>query len=118
MSTTKPKKEQKETPGAGLPSLSRKEFLILEMLIASGRELFGLEMVEASDGALKRGTIYVTLQRMQEKGLVDSKPEPRTAPEIGIPRRLYSVSGYGQRVYRAYQVARKAFESRFVPIGN
>lgn len=98
--------EIKPKADAGLPSLSRKETLILEMLIGAGRELYGLEMVEASGSALKRGTIYVTLQRMQEKGLVDSKPEARTAPEIGIPRRLYRASGYGQRVYQAYQTAR------------
>jgi PadR family transcriptional regulator, regulatory protein PadR len=105
MLKAKRKKEENKTPDDGLPSVSRKELLILEMLLESKRELYGLEMVEASGGDLKRGTIYVTLQRMQEKGLVDSKPEPRTAPEIGIPRRLYSVSGYGQRVYRAYQIA-------------
>lgn len=88
-----------------LPSLSRKEALILEMLIGRGRELFGLEMVEASNGGLKRGTIYVTLQRMQEKGFIDSKPEPRTAPEIGIPRRMYWATGAGERVFAAYQAA-------------
>ncbi len=41
------------------PKLSRKEFLVLGMLIGRG-EMFGLEMVEASEGELKRGTIYVT----------------------------------------------------------
>lgn len=88
-----------------LPTLSRKEALILEMLISRGRELFGLEMVEASEGSLKRGTIYVTLQRMQEKGFIDSKPEPRAAPEIGIPRRMYWATGAGERVFAAYQAA-------------
>ena len=112
------KKEEIKTPDVGLPSLSRKEFLILEMLIASGRELFGLEMVEASNGALKRGTIYVTLQRMHEKGLVDSEPEPRTAPEIGIPRRLYKVTGYGQRMYKAYRAARAILVTEPFPIGD
>ncbi|HVG18119.1 MAG TPA: PadR family transcriptional regulator, partial [Blastocatellia bacterium] len=82
------------------------------------RELYGLEMVEASSGSLKRGTIYVTLQRMQEKGLVDSKPEPRTAPEIGIPRRLYIVTGYGQRMYRAYQAAHAVLGIESVVIGS
>jgi PadR family transcriptional regulator, regulatory protein PadR len=105
MLKAKQKKDENNTPNAGLPSVSRKELLILEMLIQGRRELYGLEMVEASNGDLKRGTIYVTLQRMQEKGFVDSKLEPRIAPEIGIPRRLYSVTGYGQRVYRTYQTA-------------
>jgi PadR family transcriptional regulator PadR len=102
-------KDTETSNDARLPSLSAKELLILEMLLQGKRELYGLEMVEASNGNLKRGTIYVTLQRMQEKGLVDSKLEPRAAPEIGIPRRLYTVSGFGERVYKAHQAARDAF---------
>jgi DNA-binding PadR family transcriptional regulator len=81
------------------------------MLAGRRRALYGLEMVEASGGGLKRGTIYVTLQRLQEKGLVDSKPEPRTAPEIGIPRRMYWITGVGQRVLAAYEMARLTFVS-------
>lgn len=111
------KKEGRGNANAGLPSLSRKEHLILEMLFQGKRELFGLEMVEESKGELKRGTIYVTLQRMQEKGLVDSKPEPRTPPEVGIPRRLYKISGYGERVYRAYYTARAMLASDFIATG-
>jgi len=97
-------KKLKDAP-TDFPSLSRKEALILEMLVSSGRELFGLEMVEDSNGELKRGTIYVTLQRMQEKGFIDSKQEPRPEPEIGIARRMYAPTGYGRRVYAAYQAA-------------
>lgn len=82
------------------PTLSYKEFLILEMLIARG-EMFGLEMVEDSEGKLKRGTIYVLLQRMGKKGYVESREEPRSSPEIGIPRRQYRVTGLGEAVYRA-----------------
>jgi PadR family transcriptional regulator, regulatory protein PadR len=100
-----------------LPSLSRKEALILEMLAGSG-ELFGLEMVEASAGDLKRGTIYVTLQRMKEKGFIDSRPEPRPAPEIGIPRRVYWITGFGQRVFKAYRAARSAFSSDMITVGG
>lgn len=105
-------KKQKDAP-VDFPSLSRKETLILEMLIGSGRELFGLEMVDASNGQLKRGTIYVTLQRMQDKGFIDSKQEPRPEPEIGIARRLYSPTSYGQRVYAVYQAARSALTLGF-----
>jgi DNA-binding PadR family transcriptional regulator len=99
-------KQNKDNSTYELPFFSRKEALILEMLVSSGRELYGLEMVEASNGNLMRGTIYVTLQRMQEKGLIDSRQEPRTAPEIGIARRLYSPTSYGKRVLAAYQTAR------------
>lgn len=97
-----------------LPSLSHKEALILELLVGGGREFYGLELVNASDGKLKRGTIYVTLQRLQEKGLVDSRQEARTAPEIGIPRRLYSITGYGQRVLSAYQLVHSFLEKELI----
>ncbi|MFY9622565.1 MAG: hypothetical protein WAQ99_22300 [Pyrinomonadaceae bacterium] len=90
-----------------LPRLSRKEEFILGTLINGGRELFGLELVAASGGELKRGTIYVTLQRMEEKGFIDSRREARPAPEIGIPLRLYKPTGFGERVFRAYQSRRQ-----------
>lgn len=100
--------ENKNKESDGFPSLSRIEALILRML-AGTRELYGLEMVEGSGGKLRRGTIYVTLQRMQEKGYVDSRKESRTAPEIGIPRRLYSITGHGLRVLAAHDAARDRF---------
>ena len=81
-----------------LPPLPATERLILELLVTSGKEMFGLELIEASGRRLKRGTIYVTLQGMSKKKLVESREEARPAPEIGIPRRLYTASGFGARV--------------------
>ena len=88
-----------------LPPLPPTERLILELLVASGKEMFGLELIQASGGRLKRGSIYVTLHRMSQKGLVESREETRLAPEIGIPRRLYTANGFGMRVLRAYALA-------------
>ncbi len=95
------------------PKLSRKEIVILELLISNG-ELFGLEMVEASDGSLKRGTIYVTLQRMGNKGYVESREVPRTMPEIGIARRKYVATGLGEKVYGANVKALEFFNANLV----
>jgi DNA-binding PadR family transcriptional regulator len=89
-----------------IPIVRGKELLILEILTCRDR-LFGLEMVQASNGGLKRGTIYVTLQRMEEKGLIKSATEERTYPEIGIPRRFYSITGYGVRVFDASLIERR-----------
>lgn len=99
------------------PKLSRKELLILEMLIGKG-EMFGLEMVEASEGNLKRGTIYVTLQRMGDKGFVESREEPRQIPEIGIPRRKYSATGLGEKVYQTNLKAQEFFNNELIWGGN
>lgn len=71
-------------------SLSPKERLILELL-ADG-EQYGLALVDASGGALKRGTVYVTLSRMEAQGLVTSRHEDAPPTQGGMPRRLYRVT--------------------------
>jgi DNA-binding PadR family transcriptional regulator len=87
-----------------LPRLSATERLILELLAAEG-ELFGLQMVELSRGRLKRGTVYVTLGRMQDKGYLESRQEALPDGAIGLPRRLYRPTGYALRVLDAWRVA-------------
>jgi DNA-binding PadR family transcriptional regulator len=96
-----------------LPRLSRKEFAILELLVSKG-EMYGLEMVKASEGNLKRGSIYVILSRMSDKGYIESREEPREYPEIGIPRRKYWASGLGERVYQANVKAQEFFNSQLL----
>lgn len=91
-----------------LPRLSGTERAILELLREHG-EMFGLLMVERSDGRLKRGTIYVTLGRMQDKGLVESRQEPLPAGGIGLPRRLYRPTGHALRVLAAWCAAEAHF---------
>ena len=86
-----------------VPMLSGKERLILEMLTAGG-PMFGLQMVEQSDGALKRGTVYVTLGRMEAKGLVESEQEPLAPGAIGLPRRIYRPTALGERMLRAWTI--------------
>ena len=85
-----------------IPRLSSKEALILGTLINKG-ELYGLQMVEESGGKLKRGTVYVTLSRMQEKGYITSRQEEKRPEAIGLPRRLYRPEAHGVRVLRAWE---------------
>jgi DNA-binding PadR family transcriptional regulator len=51
--------------------LAKSEYLILNLLASRG-PCYGLELVQGSRGRLKRGSVYVTLGRMEEKGLVTS----------------------------------------------
>ena len=81
--------------------LPPKERLILELLASSG-PLFGLRLVELSQGKLKRGTVYVTLARMEAKGYLESEQEPPAAGAIGLPRRIYRSTGLGQRTLRVW----------------
>ena len=77
---------------------SGKELLVLELL--SGKPaMYGLEMVRASNG-LARGTFYVLLSRMEDKGYVSSRQEKQET-QSGMPRRLYSITGVGQRALHA-----------------
>ena len=67
------------------------------------KEVYGLELLKLSNGGIKRGTIYTTLQRMQDKGFVVSRQEEKPDDVSGIPRRLYEITGAGQRVLQAYE---------------
>jgi PadR family transcriptional regulator, regulatory protein PadR len=86
------------------PTVSGKEAMILELLADAG-DRYGLELVEASEGRLKRGTVYVTLGRMEDKGYVTSVQEERAPGAIGLPRRLYRLTPLGRRA----RAARAAF---------
>lgn len=102
-----------------IPSLSGKEALVLDLLLGKpSAGMYGLELVNVSGNRMKRGTIYVTLSRMEEKGYVESWQEEQRRDSAGLPRRLYRVSGYGQRVYLACQQAREAWRMRALEVGG
>ena len=69
------------------------------------QERYGLELVHTSGGQLKRGTVYVTLHRMEDKGLLESYVKEKPPTASGIPRRMYRVTGHGAQVWQAYQAA-------------
>jgi PadR family transcriptional regulator, regulatory protein PadR len=85
-------------------TLSAKESLILELLVAQ-QELYGLQLVAASKRRLKRGTVYVTLGRMEEKGYITSRLEDAPADVGGLPRRLYQPTALGRRVLAVWTSA-------------
>jgi DNA-binding PadR family transcriptional regulator len=93
-----------------LPSISSTESLILDLLEPTER--YGLELVEAAKGGLKRGSVYVTLARMESKGFVASRQEERAPGAIGLPRRLYTPTPYGLKVRDAYRLLREALSLR------
>jgi DNA-binding PadR family transcriptional regulator len=86
--------------------MSRTESLVMELL--RGTERYGLELVDASAGALKRGSVYVILARMEEKGFIESRQEPRGPGASGVPRRLYCATAYGVKVHDAFTLLRDA----------
>lgn len=91
-----------------LPRISRVEAEILGLL--RSKEMYGLELVKESS-ILKRGTVYVTLERMADKGYVKSREAERAPHESGLPRRIYSITGLGQRALAAAEAAAAAYLS-------
>jgi len=90
-----------------LPSI--KELKVLELL-ATATELYGLQMVDSSQGALKRGTIYVTLSRMQKKGYVESWLDDES-PSQGPPRRLYRITLPGRRALKTSRMVHRTLKT-------
>jgi PadR family transcriptional regulator PadR len=89
-----------------------KEGLILDLLGRS-KGMYGLELVAASEGELKRGTVYVTLGRMEQKGLISSRLADEPPRFGGLPRRLYTATAYGREVHAAGIALRKRLVTRF-----
>ena len=89
--------------------LSLTEAVVAQLLQESPTPLFGLEMVRRSPPGelqLKKGTIYVTLERMDKKGLVTSKLETTRPPHLKpddfyIPRRMYWLTEQGSAALEA-----------------
>jgi len=81
--------------------LSPIEALVLDLLSLK-HPTYGLDLVASSGRRLKRGTVYVTLGRMEQKGFVRSRLEER--PGEGPPRRLYEPTALGLRALVASQL--------------
>lgn len=82
-------------------TLSAKESLILQLLSAR-EQMYGLQLVAASPRRLKRGTVYLTLGRMEEKGYITSRLEEPPSKAGGLPRRVYQPTALGRRVLKAW----------------
>src|SRR5690349_21393593 len=95
-------------------TLSPKESLVLELLVRDG-SCYGLQLVAASKRRLKRGTIYVTLGRMEDKGFITSRAEAPPEGSGGLPRRLYAPTALGRRVLSAYSRAGRALVLALAP---
>jgi len=93
--------------------LSLTEAVIAHLLRESTEPLFGLELVRRSSSGklkLKKGTIYVTLERMEKKELVSSERETSPPPHVQegdfyIPRRLYTLTPRGLRALEILEEA-------------
>jgi DNA-binding PadR family transcriptional regulator len=74
---------------------------ILRLLAAHPRGLYGLQLVDKSQGRVKRGSVYVYLGRLKDDGLVKVAGESAPAGAGGLPRPLYRITAIGRRVLDA-----------------
>lgn len=77
---------------------TKTEMTVLSLLMNSPQGLYGLEVVEQSNKEVKRGSVYVLLGRLEEKGYVE-----RTTPKVdasypGLPRPIYKITAPGRKV--------------------
>lgn len=93
-----------------LPRLSEKEATVLKLLLREP-DSYGLALVAASGGTLKRGTVYVTLGRMEDKGYLLSHQEE--SPTGGLPRRAYRVTPFGRQVFETWEIVRSRLSVRY-----
>jgi PadR family transcriptional regulator PadR len=94
-------------------TVSPKELLVLDLLVRE-KARYGLELVATSKGRLKRGTVYVTLGRMEEKGLVTSSLEDAPPAAGGLPRRVFEPTALGRRMLSTFTSGARQLVPEFV----
>ena len=88
-------------------NLTTREAFVLAFLTRYGKG-YGLQMVKKSKGLLKRGSVYVTLHRMQQKGYVRSKKETVPPDEKGPPRRHYTATAKGAQALDSWKLIKSS----------
>ena len=85
------------------------ELMVLLALIRLGENAYGVpichEIEERSGREAALGSVYATLQRLEEKGLVTSRLGESTAVRGGRAKRYFRVTAHGIRDVRQTQRA-------------
>lgn len=74
--------------------ISPTEALVLSLLVARPRGAFASELLQQSDGRLKRGSVYTLLTRLEASGLVTATEQP-PQDTYALPRTSYRITGAG-----------------------
>lgn len=65
-------------------------------LLAAGRDMYGLQLLRASDGVLRPATLYTLLGRMEDSGLIEGRQVHSDVRGV-LPRRLYRITDAGRQ---------------------
>ncbi len=78
-------------------SATRKELLVMQIIDSAGNcGMVGADILNHSDGRLKRGTIYGLLERIEDKGLIDSKQVNKNKRRY--PQWQYQLTDHGHKM--------------------
>jgi PadR family transcriptional regulator, regulatory protein PadR len=90
--------------------LSPAEYLFMSAILLNGNSSYGKRIFECAEKlgkqhsvSLAYGSLYPTLDRLTTEGLLESKLGEPLGTRGGKARRLYTVTGAGQRVMRQYE---------------
>lgn len=103
------------------PSISKTETLILTAL--TQKERYGLEIIDKVEELtehkvkLSLGGLYTTLQRMEEKKLLESRWGETTEVRQGARRKYYKMTGLGVRALNeATHLFKSVIDYRLNPV--
>jgi DNA-binding PadR family transcriptional regulator len=99
------------------------EELVLLAVMRLGEDAYGASIRKELRTRARRaptvGTIYVTLLRLEEKGLVRSHAGESTSPRGGRPKRLFTLTARGIAALRSErQVMERMWEGLDVELGG
>jgi PadR family transcriptional regulator PadR len=87
------------------------EELVLLAILSQGDNAYGVTIRQALEAATDRsitiGSLYTTLSRLEDKGLVKSWVGEPTAERGGRAKRHYKVKGSAQSLLKEVQAARR-----------
>ena len=92
-------------PHDGLGDFEQLVLLAVVRLSAAGDEVYGVPIVDEIESRTKRGVaraaVYVTLRRLERKGLLSSWMGAATEQRGGKPRRCVKITPAGLKLLRA-----------------
>lgn len=84
-------------------TIAKSEFIVLQILNKGRKAMYGMEILKQSNKQITKGGIYVTLSRMQKKGLITSEKESVIQPGLTAKRRLYTITKSGIEASQDYK---------------
>ncbi|HYZ87014.1 MAG TPA: PadR family transcriptional regulator [Bryobacteraceae bacterium] len=102
-------------------SLGQFEQLVLTAILTLGDDAYGVTIHSkvqelARPKAVSLGAVYVTLDRLEDKGLVSSRLTDPTPERGGRSKRCYQVEGLGERALQDSAVTAKRIWDALVDV--